>query len=146
MNYLNGIMEDIAREIGFEASIRLIGLHGGRQLYIPKDATEDHPLAILLGWKPFCAFVQMYGGETMSVPKVEVLDRMRRVRRVACLLKQGYSRCKLAQQERLCEKQIENIQRQAEELKILPMVLNSKAIDHDSEQMEIDLEVSEEGK
>jgi hypothetical protein len=144
-NYINGIMEDIAREIGFEAAIRLVGLHGGRTLYVPQVAKPDHHLALLLGEKPFVAFVQMYGGETLTVPRVETIDRMRRLRRVTKMVReQCYSRRKIALIERLSEKHIDNLLRQAEELKVMPMVLTAKPPEDDSVQMVLVLE--EEGE
>lgn len=121
--FINGIMEDICREIGFEASVRLAAVHGGRTLYVPMQCAITHPLHALLGEKPYLAFVDLYGGETLTVPKLEAFDRWRRVRGVSDLLKRGIPRRDVAKILGLTERQIINLAAMAEEIGLLPLVL-----------------------
>lgn len=123
MNFINGIMEDICREIGFEAAVRLAAVHGSRQLYVPGITTDDHPLCKLLGAKPFAAFVALYGGETISVPKIESFDRWRRVRAVSELLSRGLRRHDIAKALGMSERQVGNLQAMAEDIGLIPLIL-----------------------
>ncbi len=125
-DYINGIMEDICREIGFEASVRLAAVHGGRTLYVPEKIVSGHHLRALLGEKPFAAFVGLYGGETLTVPKLESFERWKRVRGVSELLKRGMPRRDIAKILGLTERQIINLIAMAEEIGLLPLILSEK--------------------
>jgi hypothetical protein len=88
---VNTWLEDVAQVIGYSATARLAGWFGGSNLYIPKEASEDHTLAKLLGVPVLRRLVDEYGGETIPIPIDVVRDDARRDRVILAMFTKGVS-------------------------------------------------------
>ena len=88
----NTIIDDVCGLIGFSATVRLIEWYGGRHVYIPEHATDDHPLALLLGCSALRALSSELGSTMVWVPRDVAGKRKRGIqtkKAVARLLSQG---------------------------------------------------------
>ena len=71
-------VRELVRVIGEADAMRLIGLHGGARMTVPKKPKEDHPLRMALSALGFDKLVAGYGGEALDVPKGDAyLRRLR---------------------------------------------------------------------
>ena len=89
----NTVIDDVCGLIGFSATVRLIEWYGGRHVYIPEHATDDHPLALLLGCSALRALSRDLGSTMVWVPRDVAGKRKRGIqtkKAVARLLSQGY--------------------------------------------------------
>ena len=55
-------LRELASVIGREAALNLSMMYGGRSVYIPKNAIEDHPVAQVIGMEAFKRLVAYCGG------------------------------------------------------------------------------------
>jgi len=58
----NGVMEDVAAEIGYTAANALVDWLGGNNLFIPETATEEHFISRVIGIEGMRRLVKMYEG------------------------------------------------------------------------------------
>jgi hypothetical protein len=86
---LPAALRELARVLGDSAAMRLIGLHGGARVSVPKVATPDHPLRMALGPDAFGQLVREYGGETVDLPKGDAYLRELRHDQVRQCREQG---------------------------------------------------------
>jgi len=82
-------LRELARVLGDTDALRLIGLHGGARVSVPKKAREDHPLRMALGAVAFERLVDEYGGETIDLPKGDAYLRELRHDQVRQCREQG---------------------------------------------------------
>lgn len=86
----NTIADDICGAVGYTATSLICAWFGGRNLYVPLRAAEDHPLARLIGVRALERLVAAFPGEHLAVPNERwrrSADRSKRT--VALLLSQG---------------------------------------------------------
>lgn len=75
---LPAAVRELVRVLGEADAMRLIGLHGGARMTVPKRPKEDHPLRMALSAAGFDKLVAGYGGEALDVPKGDAyLRRLR---------------------------------------------------------------------
>lgn len=75
---LPAAVRELVRVLGDADALRLIGLHGGARMSVPKRPKDDHPLRMALSPAGFDKLVAGYGGETLDVPKGDAyLRRLR---------------------------------------------------------------------
>ena len=75
---LPAAVRELVRVLGDADALRLIGLHGGARMSVPKRPRDDHPLRMALSAAGFDKLVAGYGGETLDVPKGDAyLRRLR---------------------------------------------------------------------
>lgn len=82
-------LRELARVLGDSAAMRLIGLHGGARVSVPKVARDDHPLRMAMGPAAFDLLVREYGGETIDLPKGDAYLRVLRHDQVRQCREQG---------------------------------------------------------
>lgn len=82
-------LRELARVLGDADALRLIGLHGGARVSVPKKAREDHPLRMALGAEAFERLVDEYGGEAIDLPKGDAYLRELRHDQVRQCREQG---------------------------------------------------------
>lgn len=126
MEITNGIMEDLGAAMGFEATTRLIAVFGDASLYVPQQIDEAHPIARVVGINAAQRLVADFGGETINLPANEQYDRLIRVRTVARLLRKGVTTRDIGQLVGLSTKQVGRYRAEAEEIGILPVVLDKR--------------------
>ena len=82
-------LRELARVLGDADALRLVGLHGGARVSVPKKAREDHTLRMALGAVAFERLVDEYGGETIDLPKGDAYLRELRHNQVRQCRDQG---------------------------------------------------------
>ena len=82
-------LRELARVLGDADALRLVGLHGGARVSVPKKTREDHPLRMALGAVAFERLVDEYGGETIDLPKGDAYLRELRHDQVRQCREQG---------------------------------------------------------
>lgn len=119
----NGMAEDMGAVIGFSNTLLLCGTRGGKQLYVPEQATPGHLLETLLGESGFSAMVAEWGGETITIPSLADFGKYQRIRKCATLRLQGRSLHSIAAMTGVTYNQVKNDVRSAELIGLIPMVL-----------------------
>lgn len=66
------MLQEFVRLIGLVPTMALVQVMGGRRVYIPKNATSEHPLAAIIGLENLLKLGKVYGGEDhFQLPKAE---------------------------------------------------------------------------
>lgn len=132
----HGMLEDVAAEIGFTAATALVDWFGGfNQIYVPTEATEDHPIGRVIGLPAFKRLVKMYEGvETTKrflwMNNGENRETARRDRLIACLIAMGGLGTKqIAAITGMTESSVRFSQLRVERLGILPMLLRRAGLE-----------------
>lgn len=86
---LPAALRELARVLGDSDALRLVGLHGGARVSVPKQVRDDHPLRMALGEVAFGRLVAEYGGETIELPKGDAYLRELRHDQVRQCREQG---------------------------------------------------------
>jgi hypothetical protein len=105
----NTLLDDIAAEIGLNATHLLIDFFGGRSIYIPPIATSDHPIACLLGLKRFAILCREFGGGNLNVSEDYQRERNRRNALIRALLSHGMNSEETAHIVGLSDRQVDNV-------------------------------------
>ena len=104
------ILQDLVELIGLHLTMKLVEVHGGTRLFVPKrEVADDHPLARLIGSDAAQKLVCTYGGEEhFDIPKAE--RALRAVRDADIRAKRPHTSVRLlALENRLCERTIRTI-------------------------------------
>jgi len=64
--------------IGYTMTIRLCAAYGGRQILIPINSHETHPIALAIGPNKTGKLSKVYGGTTLDIPLETTFVRQRR--------------------------------------------------------------------
>lgn len=123
----NSILEDIAGEIGFGATNALVDWFGGSNLYVPENATENHPICHVIGMSCFARLIRMYGGESVTIPMDMQRDRARTNRLIAALLERGLGTKQIAKIAFMTERQVHYVRVELEQAGLIPMVMHPGA-------------------
>jgi hypothetical protein len=86
---LPAALRELARVLGDSDAMRLVGMHGGARVSVPKQARADHPLRMALGEEAFGRLVAEYAGETIDLPKGDAYLRELRHDQVRQCREQG---------------------------------------------------------
>lgn len=105
------LLGEWVRDIGLEATLRIVRVHGGHPLYVPRTATPDHPIARLIGLDHLAMLCKRHDGQIVDVPKahdalMDVRNRRIQAERYAKSVRA------LAKEHRLCERRIKQILQQ----------------------------------
>ncbi|WP_281983003.1 hypothetical protein [Azonexus hydrophilus] len=97
MQTTNTVLEDIAAEIGFGATVRLAAVYGGSTIRIPTKCSDGHPLVKLLGHTCVGRLAVMFPSpETLDVPNLAEFERWRKVKAVASLASRDVPKADIA--------------------------------------------------
>ena len=125
MDRLNGVMEDVGAEIGFTAASALASWFAGIHLYVPAKASEEHPIAKVIGISAYKRLVQEFGGEILCLPdgRQQIIDR--RDREIALLFAQGNTTEIVAKKTGLTRRRIQQIKTHLEAIGIIPVLVQA---------------------
>lgn len=99
------LLQDFVRIVGLHATMLLVQNYAGRRLYFPVLATQEHPLAKLIGFDNLKKLSPIYGLENPMIPKAE--QALRAVRNAQIRSQYGpKSAATLARDHDLTERQI----------------------------------------
>lgn len=78
------LLDDVCAAVGWTATCAIVAWWGGRQLYVPPEAREDHPIALVIGMPAFRALVREFGGlaKAWSIPTGGICEQYVRDRRI----------------------------------------------------------------
>jgi len=68
--------------VGIGAAMAIVKTYGGRRLYIPRKANQDHQLVPLIGMEKLTALCHHYDGDRLSIPKCEAINMHVRNRKI----------------------------------------------------------------
>lgn len=106
---LPAAVRELVRVLGDADTMRLIGMHGGARMTVPKRPKEDHPLRVALSAAGFDKLVYNYGGETLDVPKGDAYLRRLRHTHVHQCREQGLTIDETAEVTGYCRRHVINI-------------------------------------
>lgn len=115
----NSSIEDVCGVIGFTATVTLIEWYGGCNIYVPGEATESHPLALLVGMPALRALCREYGSETVWVPREASAPKAASKRQVADALRSGSTIPQVAATMGLSERQVQRVRKDLEQRGVL---------------------------
>ena len=124
---VNTMLDDIAAEIGFTATMTLVAWYGGMHLYVPEKISEQHAIARAVGLRHAERLAAAHGGGMLFVPGAVSFDRARRDRMVADGVRRGMGTKQLASLTGLTERRVQQIRQRLEDEGLLPLVLKGKA-------------------
>lgn len=124
----NGLLEDIAADVGYTATTTLVDYFGGTSIYIPNEAKETHAIAKLIGISAFNQLVKNYGSTTINLPLDFQRERSQRNRLIAVLIMQGRTTKQIARLCGLTPRNISYIRIELEMAGILKEVASKKAL------------------
>jgi hypothetical protein len=127
MERANGTLEDVAAEIGYTATSRLVAWFGGANLYVPATATEDHAVARLIGLPAFRRLVSEYGGTTLSVPGGHLEEMDRRDRLIAERLGCGTGPREIAAEFGITERRVQQLRTRIEQTGLILLLVRTRA-------------------
>lgn len=133
----HGIIEDIAAEIGYTAANSLVDWFGGANLYVPNEATEDHPICKIIGMPAFRRLVKMFDGmsgreRTVWLNQGYQREIDRRDRMIAVLYELNLGTKRIASITGMSERHVQHTRLRVEQLGILPMIRKSAGLDGES--------------
>lgn len=106
---LPAAVRELVRVLGDADALRLIGLHGGARMTVPKRPKDDHPLRMALSPAGFDKLVYHYGGEVVDVPKGDAYLRRLRHEHVHQCRAQGLTVDETAEATGYCRRHVINI-------------------------------------
>lgn len=132
MRKMHGLLEDIGAEIGYTATTALVDWFGGANLHIPLEASEDHPIAKVIGMPAFKRLVAMFDGHGrgrliwISLEYHRELDR--RDRMISVLYEMGLGSKQIANIALMSERAVQSVRARVEELGLLPLIIKQAGI------------------
>jgi hypothetical protein len=129
----NGVLEDIAAEIGYTATNALVDWFGGGNLYIPATAYPDHAIAQVIGMAAMRRLVKLYEGKTGNARNLWLnqgyeRELARRDRMIAALYALGLGTKQIMGIANMSERHVQQVRTRVESLGLLPLILRSAGI------------------
>ena len=85
----NTSLDDIAPIVGFSATIRLSAYYGNANMMVPKEVSEKHTLAKIIGMSAARLLCAEMGGTTVSMPSLHLAEVELRNAKVLKMLTNG---------------------------------------------------------
>ena len=106
----------LVKLLGVDAALALLEARGGVPLYIPKsiETARSYRWANALGSDALKALCEEFGGLSVELPKADSILRQMRNAAILRDATRGVSTTTLAQEHRLCRRQVINILRAAD--------------------------------
>ena len=102
-------LDDICTVVGYSATRVLQAWYAGRAVYVPRQASPEHPLYALLGPQVLRALVEAYPGEQLKVPNASADAWAVRDRRIAEMLAAGATVADVAAEVDLSERRVQQV-------------------------------------
>lgn len=124
LQLLPKVLQEFVRLIGIDATMKVVDAYGGTRLRIPLEATDDHPLAELIGKEKLVLLTRHFLGHRFDLPKATAA--LLHIRNSKIIAEYGpKSTRQLALEHGLCERQIWNIVARAQVIKTVVPEQNS---------------------
>jgi len=120
----NGVMEDVAAEIGYTAANALVDWFGGANLRVPESASADHLIAKVIGLQAMQRLVAMLADEIgdkriMWVPTGYERELARRDRMIGAMFVEGMSVQQIMAATNMSKRHVEIVRAKLEEIGML---------------------------
>lgn len=115
----NTTLDDISAVIGFTAAIRLSAFYGGRDLHVPIEVSDKHPVAKLIGVNRLIALASEWRGERLSIPSLNCIEVETRNAKILLLLLNDIDRYTIASVVGIGERRVSQITKEFKRLGIL---------------------------
>lgn len=109
---INSTLDDIAAVIGFTAAVRLAAHYGDRDVFVPENVSELHPIAKLIGISRSRALHANWQGERISVPSLSIVESEIRRGKILALLLQGINCYTIAKVMSISERRIQQLKKE----------------------------------
>ncbi len=119
----NTWLEDIAADIGYTATTRLVGWYGGGNLSVPSEPYPDSNIPKIIGDRAFSILVREYGGQIIPIPNDALRDDVRRDRIICEMLGKGVSLRDISLFCGMSTRNVLNIKAKLEQAGLLPLIL-----------------------
>lgn len=128
MQNRNTTLDDLAAIIGFTATVKLSMWFGSRKsnLYVPKQASEDHAIAKLIGLPAMRRLVAEFEGEHLSVPGLHGVFVEGRNALIRDRLLRGHGTREIAAETGLTERRVLQLRREFESMGLLPLIISGE--------------------
>jgi Mor family transcriptional regulator len=103
------LLDELIEFAGIQGVIRLCRNFGGRQVYIPENVSETHPLALTIGYLAACELSRRYGRERLAIPAEHQALLEQRNRRIVDEYRLGSSVSKLSRDYGVSRPWVHNI-------------------------------------
>lgn len=107
-------LAELARVSSVAAALALAREYGGRRIYIPEVMTEDHPLAVLIGFDAAMALSHHYPGDRPEIPMLRDWRAKVKANAIASARRAGRTQADLAREYGMTERGIRLAERRAE--------------------------------
>lgn len=111
---LNTTLDDLSAVIGFSATVRLVSHYGGRDLHVPAEVSELHPVAKLIGVSRMRHLVNVWPEERVSVPTLATIRQEIRHATVLRLMLHGIDEHTIAAMTDLGHRRVLQLKREFE--------------------------------
>ena len=128
----NTLLEDIAIQIGFSATVKITAIYGGGFIRIPKKCSKSHPLVKLIGESAFKKLQELYpDGDAIHVPNLSEFERLRNIKTASKLAIRGVSSTEIAALIKSTPRNVYNWLKLAEEIGLI-----QNTVTHENHQHE----------
>ncbi len=115
----NTTLDDISAVIGFTAAVRIAACYGGRDLHVPVEVSDKHPVAKLIGVNRLMALAKEWRGERLAIPSLNCIEVETRNAKILLLLLNKVDRYTIASVMGIGERRISQISKEFVKLGIL---------------------------
>lgn len=123
MDSRNTTLDDLAPIVGFTATIKLSAYYGGKNITVPKQVSEKHAIAKVIGLSAAKMLANEYPGCQLWVPTLHVAEIEMRNAKVLERLRSGVGTDKIAAETGLTVRRIQQLRAQYESAGFLPEIL-----------------------
>lgn len=120
MQLRNTTLDDLATIIGFTATARLAAWFGGRNLYVPEQASPDSALAALVGMSAAKRLSAEFGREHLAVPSLGIALRDSRYAKICELMRDDVPLANIAMRMEMGLRRVQQLRVEFEALGMLP--------------------------
>lgn len=111
---INSTLDDIAGIIGFSATIRLAAHYGGRDIHVPLEVSDMHPIAKLIGKNRLAHMHAAWAGQRIAVPSLGVAEVEQRNARILNMLLHDMSVFNVARLIGVSDRRVQQMRREFE--------------------------------
>lgn len=120
MEHKNSVLDDISSAIGYTATTVICAWFGGKELYVPKEYSPEHPISRLIGESATKRLIRDFEGQYVFVPKNAIYYRSLRHRNVHELVRCNVPVDRICSVLNLSPTQVRNIRGELGELGLVP--------------------------
>jgi hypothetical protein len=122
----NSLLDDISSVVGFSATVRLSAHYGGRDLTVPLNISDKHPLAKLIGMSALNRLHAEWAGIRLAMPRLTIAEVEIRNAKILQKLLAGNSVENIAGETGLSNSRVRQLRKAFEADGILPQVLTAR--------------------